>query len=331
MMLATTSGARKRRSNRLGLTLGVAAALFAGAAPNASAIEYESLGASFTDANGQALRQAGAHGDVRVKFEVPARDPDAVFGEGSFPIEQPHRLVLDLPPGLVGNPTSTDTCPASQLKAGSNGTVALCPAGAQVGVAVIRSEAAFGFVQAAPVYNIERPVDKPALFAFTYGAVTVKLAPTVRAGDFGITMDSGTISQGIGIKAADVTLWGVPADPAHDPLRSPSGGLLACLGSDASDPSMCFNGGASVSTSPKPFLSLPTNCDASGNEFTARLDGWDSVGSFATRTFSEDIDGSPFALTGCENLPFDPAVETRASSAVADAPTGLEVDVRVPQ
>lgn len=75
------------------------AAVLGLSAPPASAIEFASLGASSTLA-GAPVRQAGAHPDVRVKFTVTRRDPS---NPESFPKELPHRLEVELPPGLVGN------------------------------------------------------------------------------------------------------------------------------------------------------------------------------------------------------------------------------------
>ncbi len=293
-------------------------------ASSASAIQFETFGGSATDpATGQPVRQAGAHPDVTVKFSVPSREdtdvelcPDYCY---HAPVELPHRMLVDMPPGVVGDPTAAATCPQAAMKAAQNGVAAACPVGSQVGVAwVTFSDPAQPML--APVYNMERPVGMPGLFAFNVLGVVVNLTPTVRGGDYGVTIDSGVISSGLTIGASEVTLWGVPADPVHDSQRY---GPLA--------------GGAfyfppASSQSPRvPFLSLPTSCPGTPEVIKGRLDGWESIGSFAESSFTSDFDDVPFVTTGCEKLAFDPSVAVTTTSRAADAPTGLNVDLSVPQ
>ena len=319
MVLSAFSGASARR---LLLAAGVAAGAFGGAATSASAIQFEALDAEFADTAGAPVRQAGAHADVRVKFKVPLLDPADL---NSGPLEQPHQFEMDLPPGLVGDPTAAPTCSVAKMKAGPNGNSALCPVEAQVGFAKIASGP--GIEYGLPIYNLERPEDSPGIFAFNIAGVVVRIVPSVRGGDYGITVDSGTIATAVQIDGADVTLWGVPADTAHDPLRAPSGNTLFCF----PDFGFCFNGGAQSTDARKPFLSLPTSCASDPLRFTARMDGWQSIGNMVSQAFTEGIDGLPFVIDGCDALAFEPTVETHPTSTAADAPSGLEVDLRVPQ
>ena len=39
----------------------------------------------------------------------------------------------------------------------------------------------------------------------------------------------------------------------------------------------------------------------------------------------------PAEVTGCDQLEFDPTIEARPTTNLADAPTGLEFDLHIPQ
>jgi hypothetical protein len=285
-----------------------------------AAIDFDEFTGSASDVAGEPVRQAGAHPDVRVKFTVPPQDPDE---HASFPIDRPHRLIVDSPAGLVGNPRVAAACAEPALKGAPNGMAALCPVDSQVGVAhIVNTD---GSLAAVGLFNVERPADAPAMFAFNYLGVVVKLTPSVRAGDYGISIDSGTMSQGIVYLGADVALWGVPADPAHDPQRVfPGSNLFYFMGA-------YYGGGAQAERQPRAMLSLGTECSGERLVTRGRLDGWGDIGAFAEGSFDEDDNGVPFVHTGCDRLPFEPSLEVTGSSARADAPTGLSVDMRVSQ
>ena len=50
-----------------------------------------------------------------------------------------------------------------------------------------------------------------------------------------------------------------------------------------------------------------------------------------TQSFSSDLNGVPFVTTGCDRLPFDPSIHLTPTTRAADAPTGLDADLTVPQ
>jgi hypothetical protein len=80
----------------------------------------------------------------------------------------------------------------------------------------------------------------------------------------------------------------------------------------------------------KPFLSLPTPC--TGEELAVSLssDSWQNPAS----NVNELPPLSPVSLpgmTGCNQLEFEPTIEARPPTNVADSPSGLHVDIHVPQ
>lgn len=301
------------RTRRLGVVIAGVGAVLALASP-AAAIELSRFDAAITNVDGSAERRAGAHADVNVGFEVPLRDPaDPVSG----PVEQPHRFRVDLPPGLVGNPQTVERCPVSGLKAGPAGLNALCPIGSQVGIARVLSG---GVLINTPVYNVTPPSDAPAMFAFNFIGVVVRIVPRVRADDYGITMETEVIPQASQINGADVQLWGVPADPVHDVDRFAPMGNTGFVAPPAASQALR-----------RAFLSLGTDCSATGRGMTAQIDGWRSVGAFATQTIFQHTETVPFDLTECDVLEFAPTISVAPTATRADAPSGLDVDLRVPQ
>jgi hypothetical protein len=309
-----TKGLR-RRAARGAMALAVLSAVAAVMAPMASAIEFSSLGSTVDNIAGQPERQAGSHPDIAVNFGVVQQDP---ANPESFPVELPHRFQIELPPGLVGNPFAASFCPESGLKGAANGNGAVCPVDSQVGIAHIGAPGTNPLE--APVYNIEAPKGSPAAFAFNVLGSIVRLTPSVRPGDYGITIDSGPISQGIVIPAAEVVLWGVPADPVHNFQRYGPilGGLFYAAPAEPEGPRQAF-------------LSTPTSCPGTPEVRTARVDGWKTIDQFDTESFSSDVNGVPFVATGCDKLDFSPTIEARPTTNLGDSPSGLEVDLHVPQ
>jgi hypothetical protein len=261
---------------------------------------------------GQFSRQAGEHADLNVRIEFP-RTPDELLESNV------HEVRVDLPPGLLGNPTNAPMCEFDDLIPNGSSQPD-CPVAAQVGWAEIRSVSNGGpanpDVMFAAVFNMRRPLDGPALLAMNIGSAAVVLEPRVRAGDYGITSYSRAISQGLAVYYVNVELWGVPADSSHDQNRTtPPFSLRPTPSPDIR----------------KPFLSNPTSCPGTPLEFRAFADSWQARGAFANRSTSVDHEGTPLLITGCENVPFQPSAAVAPQSRTAAQPTGLDVDLTVPQ
>ncbi|MET0602409.1 MAG: hypothetical protein ABW167_10500 [Baekduia sp.] len=261
-------------------------------------------------------RQAGSHPDFTTEISVPDNPNAVVEGQvSSGPDEAPHAIDVELPPGMIGNPNAIPECDPKDFAEPGAGQ-ALCPLSTQVGVATVL--AAGGTRILAGIYNLKHGPDVPARFGINYLGSIAYIDGRVRPGDYGITAGSASISQGLPIYAVKVTFWGVPADPSHDDFRE---GRFDINGPPISIPDV-----------PRvPFLSAPTSCTDSPASFTVRGDSWEHRGVFDTRTASTDVDGTPFVFSGCERLPFNPSIDVRALSRVADAPSALNVDLKVPQ
>jgi hypothetical protein len=220
---------------------------------------------------------------------------------------------VSVPPGLVGNPEAIPQCARAQFAKFA------CPAESQIGVDVYYA-GNFGHVLL-PIYNLVPPVGLPAQFAFGQLGIKVFFNAAVRSdGDYGITEHIEGVPQR-DIVHNTATIWGVPAEPSHDPQR--------CALNEVSGSTECGlpSDGARV-----PFLRLPTSCGAPpavGNE----VDGWNDpevFKDFKQATYA-DADGNPLGLSACNAVGFTPSIEAKATTTKADSPTGLNVNLTLPQ
>ena len=164
------------------------------------------------------------------------------------------------------------------------------------------------------------------------------IAVTVRPrsdGDFGISAAVRNVSEQLEIDGAVMTLWGVPASPVHDPERFRRNGFAINNGLPGTAQRQPLPAG----TPEVPFLSNPTRCGAVA-EASVTGDSWLHPGRLAED--GRPVPGGeswvtahtqmyPDGITGCGKLTFEPQIEVRPSTSVADSPMGMTVTVRVPQ
>jgi uncharacterized repeat protein (TIGR01451 family) len=283
---------------------------------------------------GLPLTQAGGHPDeltTSIDFNMRTH-PDPAVGDAS-PVEDARDVAVELPPGLVGNPTGLGECTQSELTNGGADPQPLCPASSQVGLVLTRINA--GAIGPLPVYNMVPPPGSPAQFGFNvYGTIVVLNAHVRSDGDYGLGVTASNIPQGLAITGNTVTLWGVPSDSSHDEER-------ACPGQP--DPTnlgpTCTSGAAR-----KAFFRNPTSCTAPGTGLTTtlRIDSWEHPGDFKSATISPHeppgypfapVDwGQPLGIDGCENVPFTPVLTAQPiEGSKAGAPSGFAFDLTVPQ
>jgi hypothetical protein len=242
-----------------------------------------------------------------------------------------------LPPGLVGNPTAYPHCTVTQFTTiNQASTHNECPAGSVVGMAVV-TFTEFGSLKTAPspVYNLEPQVGEPARFAIQPSGEDVYLDTSVRTGgDYGVTVTARNITESAGFLSNTVTFWGVPADSRHDGTR----GLVCLLETSGETAAELQKQGLSCahpeSTSPAPLLSLPTSCTGPLLD-TVEADSWQEPDRPPVPVASEPrqspLTGSMQALEDCGALPFASEIKVAPDIEAASTPSGLKVDVHVPQ
>jgi uncharacterized repeat protein (TIGR01451 family) len=309
-----------------------------GGAPPASATEstpvsetpaafgFQTLGTSITDAAGNLETQAGAHPYAfRTGFQL-----NTIFdtAHANPPVGTPKDIAVKLAPGMVVSPTATPVrCTEAELEdtvnaAGDNG----CPDASAVGIA--RPTVGFGGyanpILATPIYNMVPSPGTPAELGFNaagLGLFVHLLGGVDAAGNYQLTADVKDVPQFGILSGAYVDLWGDPSDPSHDNQRG------HCEGGAAH-----YNGRTCpVARSGVPFLTMPSACSGSlATSFS--VDSWGDPGNFVSAQASTlDSRGNPVGVTGCSRLAFNPTLTIQPDTTAANAPTGLDVDLKVPQ
>jgi len=279
------------------------------------------------DQNGDPATQAGSHPHTATaEFFFPQFLTANGLG---FSTDSLKSVITDLPPGLVGNPQGIPTCTEEQLTAG---VLPLCPPETQVGEITLWENGG-GNVPGSPsveipgIYNMKPPAGVPAAFGFNLAGAAVHIYAKVRTGgDYGVTLITKNSPESIALAGITFTVWGVPADPSHDPKRWCAGAFTpGCPSADSADP--------------KPFVSLPTSCIGTdgipGDPVETFIDviGWRG-GDARSSVLSHDNTlptPNPIGLDGCNAVDFSPTLETRPTTNVADSPSGLDVDLHIPQ
>jgi hypothetical protein len=241
---------------------------------------------SFTAGSGSS--QAGAHSDFVVSFGIDPTMHDV------FPIADPFRqlgrVVVELPPGVIGEAARFPECSATEFAHGLVG----CPPETRVGEVEVVVANLFGGTEThvAPLNVLEAGKDQPARLGFTVGGAPTYMNVGVRSGsDYGLTTTVADILP-ITVLSMKVTLWGKPADHG--------------------------TGGPDV-----PFMTNPTEC-GTPLVTTLRVTQVDLPNQPIVRTSTSG------PMAGCENIEFRPNVQLQPENPVADKPSALRVGIGIP-
>ena len=196
-----------------------------------------------------------------------------------------------------------------------DGEVANCPPNTQIGTltAVIREHGQV-LGPAGAVYNLKPAKGYAASFGFAaLGFDIIENATLIPggAGGYRVSVVTNNVPKE-SLLRADETIWGVPADPSHDEQRE-------CIVEGHLHVTPC-----STEAPLRPFLTLPTSC-APQLPTTLAVDFTSAPGSYF-----EEPAGSP-TLVGCEAPDFHPSISLQPETSAGSTPTGLRVDVHMPQ
>jgi hypothetical protein len=261
------------------------------------------LFSALTGPAGEASTQAGGHPfefSTRLDLNsVVRRTPESKLLPTST--EDLKDAVIDLPPGLLGSAVAAPTCKFFQLV-----SLAGCPKGTQVGY--IYTEPSSIARVGSGIFNMTPEKGFAAVFGYTDVLNnTHVIYASVTPGPEGYVVRATTPdAPQIGLTDAVATFFGDPA--AKDGVEG--------------DQAMFTN---------------PSDC---GAPLTSHLlaDSWQKPGATTPEGAPEPGDpnwipssASFPPVSGCAALKFEPTIETVASTDRADSPSGLDVNIKLPQ
>jgi hypothetical protein len=281
-------------------------ALLCGPVSAQASFGIESFTTTAVNRDGSVDLQAGSHPyEYRVSFTMN-QDSEGT-PEGTL-----RHLVVDLPPGLVGNPQAVPHCKGADFE----GQFTACPGNTQIGVALIKLKTVPNPVNEA-LYNLTPPRGVPASFGFGIVGNNSFQEASLRSGDYGVSVSDIAVPDQP-IQSVTEVIWGVPADPEHDDLRQcrgPKGEIIH---------------GCSSDLAPVSFTTLPATC-AAPLETTLKVDSLQEPGVLQSKSvFSRDESGEVATQNGCEAVPFSPKIAALPSSRLAESGAGLDFELKLP-
>jgi hypothetical protein len=256
--------------------------------------------------------QAGAHPyelSTRFDFNTVFRRIPIHFNEVSATSVQDVRdVAVDLPVGFLGSALATPKCTFAQLSSHVNNGVSGCPPDTVLGH--IQTLPADIDGVSGPLYNMVP--DRGAAAEFGYvdtlaGAHGLYASVVPTPGGYVLRSTAAEIPQ-VQLTGIQVTLFGDPA--TQDGSGNP----------------------------PVAFFTNPSACTGEPLRTVVHLDSWQNPGrvnadgtpDLNDPAWAQGVSESP-PVTGCNLLQFNPSLSVQPDTATADTPTGLSVELKVPQ
>jgi hypothetical protein len=287
----------------------VLTAIFAATAAASPSIEEFSVSS--------ANAQAGGHPDLSAKIRLAEPNNPEVAKD----------IVVNLPEGVFGNPGAVRKCRSADF------VVNKCGTATQVGTIglIADYEGDENFVLGtAPVFNMDRASeDEAARIAFVAPVVDrpIIIPVGVRSDlDYGLRLTVSGISQEIPLRYAEITIWGFPADSSHDSNRFYPGSIGEPSNCQGALNTQCLTlPYAASGEAVRPYLNNPSVC--TGEKLPVSLDvySYQDPGNPATaKAFYQET-------TGCDKQKFDPVFRLGLTTEEADAPSGLDIELKAEQ
>lgn len=286
------------------------------AAPAAADFGLGEFDVSFLGPGGEAVTQAGSH-PFAVTTTLALNTEETP--EGIFPAGSAKDLVVSLPPGFIGDQTAVPRCSGLDFLAA---IVPECADGTAVGIAKIEFGEAGGKVsESVPVYNLEPAPGSVARLGFVVLAVPsfveIGLSPSP---PYRLVVTASGISQAVEFFGAQLSVWGIPADPVHDEVRG------KCLGGEGGSLGSCPAGNP-----PRPFITMPRACTGP-LQTHYKTDSWQNPGVFVeglSLSHDDATPPNPAGMSGCGKLGFAPATAAKPTSTRAESASGLDFSIDV--
>jgi hypothetical protein len=219
-----------------------------------------------------------------------------------LPVQDVKDVIVDLPPGLVGDPQATPRCPLSSLN-GSGGKTS-CPPNSEIGTLIFQGGSGSYHMTGVQsggtsgIYNVIPEAGYPAEFGFNYlGHVILMYANVISTSSgYTVRVTVPSVPRVVALIGATLTFFGDPGSQ---------------------------NG---TNSEPNAFLTNPVNCSAGAQQARIAADSWGNPGVYTSRgatTYPQ--------VTGCNMLRFQPTIRVAPETTVADEPSGYTVDLTIPQ
>lgn len=295
----------------------------------------EGFDVTTTTLDGSPVTQAGSHPyelTTHIGFAPAPESP----GQPAvpFPAGDVKDLRVELPGGLVGNPTVTSECTLAEFNTPRESpweeslSGESCPDSSQVGVVAVKTSLGGGEVRHFGVFNLTPPPGYAVELGFAPFGSPVTFGAHVRneSSEYGLTAEIQNFPQALSIDSVTLTLWGTPWAISHDPERG------NCL--NEADPAEAW-GKCSVgpprSDHPEAFLTMPTSCTGP-LIYNLEADSWQEKGVWIDDSVrSHDAEGDPQGLEGCQRLSLESFSWGQPTTTRAASASGFEFNLEVKQ
>jgi uncharacterized repeat protein (TIGR01451 family) len=249
-------------------------------------------------------RPSGVSAALDLTSFTQARHGDIGEQSRHLPVQQMKDVVVNIPAGLVGNPQTVARCPLARLLENQQATG--CPAASRVGTITLELEAFYrtsdvgNTPEISAIYNITPEAGHPAEFGFVFLGKPVLLYASVVPGSsgYGVRVAAPGIPEAL-VNGFSLTFFGDAAE--RDGIHLPSA-----------------------------FFTNPTACTAGPLKAKVEADSWEEPGRWLTAESTAYPE-----VNGCDLLQgaaaFDPSFDVSPETTQSDAPSGYEMDLRVPQ
>jgi hypothetical protein len=216
-------------------------------------------------------------------------------------------LDLELPPGLLENPTAMPVCsqadfhtPRSSLWEESRSGES-CPDNTQVGTVTLNTSFDGGETRTFGLFNVQPPPGAPSELAANPYGLPLVFVPKIRQaeGEYGLTLRTQNVPQLVEITDLHMTVWGVPwglLGPKEILFESPTETVIQELVQHSEQRGNCLN-----EKNPSAFFGEPARVLTTITESETRREY--QPGSCSAHTYNP-LSGSPAAYltmpTSCE-------------------------------
>jgi hypothetical protein len=257
--------------------------------------------------------QAGGHPNLRIEISTDSHGREET--DDPCQCNDMKNADVELPAGFIGNPHAAETCSDGQFIRKE------CPSDSQIGVVEAEVDIGGKWGVGALVINVVQPlynmVPKPNQAGLLAWRVPIFEIPIftelfARTGsDYGLDANTDGIEHIYSILSVNYELWGVPSEPIHNTER------------DGVPNEEGFGGNVASDLPPVPFLQNPTSCTTTPQTSYANISSYEGN--------SHRVSAEWPRTTGCDQLSFNPSLSAQPTTTDTDSPSGLEVDLSVPQ